>query len=412
MRLSGILKIEFEDVFVEPWSPFLAGVIIAIISVWLLISGYFWGVYGGIRNWGDWINVYLGLSKPLGIDALHLPAPWIHSTSLMNLSLVTGSFSASLVSRQFGWCFPPFQELVTGALGGVLMGIGATLAMGCNIGGFFNPINASSLSGWMMWLGLSIGAFIGLKLILWIGENIPWGTRPLQRFRVRGSELRYKAYLYPVLGLTVFLVTLGTALHWLESPDSSLVGRGILILCGFALGFVLHRSRFCFSKCFREPLVTGDGTQARAVMLSMLMGMLSFSLVFQKELIDPFLSVPPTFWLGSLSGGIIFGIGMLLAGGCATGSLWRAGEGQIKLVVVLFFFAWAGSTFSALIKQAGWLTRVMTPELIEETTLGVQAFLPQMLHGWTWTYVANFLFLAAWYLLVKYNEVSRRFSVL
>ncbi|MBF0588298.1 MAG: YeeE/YedE family protein, partial [Magnetococcales bacterium] len=239
-----------------------------------------------------------------------------------------------------------------------------------------------------------------------------WGMTPVQPTPSRRTPLKYFNYIYPLLGLVTLLSALTIAVIWLESGQKGLVGRGTLVLCGVALGFVLHRSRFCFSKAFREPLVNGDGEQTRAVMLSLMLGMLSFSLVFQKELIDPFRAVPPTFWLGSLAGGVIFGIGMLLAGGCASGSLWRAAEGQVKLIIALIFFAWGGSTFSALIKQAGWLTREMNMDLLEETALGFQAFMPQILDGWTWTYLVNFSLLALWYLIIKYNEVSHRFTVM
>ena len=411
-RLSGSLKVEFEEVLVEPWSLYLAAVMIAMISTWLLVSGFYWGVFGGIRNWGDWVNVGLGFDGVLAIDARRLATPWMHHTSLMNVCLVVGSFAAALISRQFAIRTPPPQEMVTGALGGALMGIGATLAMGCNIGGFFNPTNASSLSGWAMWLGLAVGAYLGLKLVLWIAENITWGMASRYHDPVKPDELRIRAYVYPLLGAAVLLATLGWAVYWLESGQPDLVGRGALILCGFALGFVLHRSRFCFAKCFREPFVTGDGSQAKAVMLSLLVGILSFSLLFQKEIIDPFGAVPPAFWLGSLLGGMIFGVGMLLAGGCASGSLWRAGEGHVKLLIALFFFAWVGSIFSAVLKKVGWLTREMNLDLLEETALGFQAFLPQILGSWTLTYGLNFSFLVVWYLVIKYNEATQRFTVL
>ena len=95
-RLSGSLKVEFEEVLVEPWSLYLAAVMIAMISTWLLVSGFYWGVFGGIRNWGDWVNVGLGFDGVLAIDARRLATPWMHHTSLMNVCLVVGSFAAAL----------------------------------------------------------------------------------------------------------------------------------------------------------------------------------------------------------------------------------------------------------------------------------------------------------------------------
>ena len=47
-------------------------------------------------------------------------------------------------------------------------------------------------------------------------------------------------------------------------------------------------------------------------------------------------------------GGVIFGIGMLLAGGCGSGSVWRAGEGQFKLILAVITFSMSNSLFKKL----------------------------------------------------------------
>src|SRR5206468_8956053 len=68
-------------------------------------------------------------------------------------------------------------ELIKGAAGGALMGVGATLAFGCNIGGFFSAVSALSLAGFAMMLGLGVGAFLGLRYLLWESANRPgWSS--------------------------------------------------------------------------------------------------------------------------------------------------------------------------------------------------------------------------------------------
>jgi uncharacterized membrane protein YedE/YeeE len=84
--------------------------------------------------------------------------------------------------------------------------------------------------------------------------------------------------------------------------------------------------------------MTAEGDMTKAVILALAIGMPIAALLFQKKVIDPYLAIPATFWIGSLLGGLIFGIGMVFAGGCASGSLWRMGEGHIKLWVTMFFF--------------------------------------------------------------------------
>ena len=124
-------------------------------------------------------------------------------------------------------------------------------------------------------------------------------------------------------------------------------------------------------------------------------------------------AIPATFWAGSLMGGLVFGIGMIFAGGCASGALWRMGEGHLKLWVAGFFFAWAGSSFSAFVRR--W--NLLTPEqnidtMLDETRVGAQVFLPHVLGGWGWALLAGYALLLAWYLFVRYNESTEKFTVL
>ena len=64
--------------------------------------------------------------------------------------------------------------------------------------------------------------------------------------------------------------------------------------------------------------------------------MIGFTILKATDLKDACEWVFPSFWLGALLGGVLFGIGMVIAGGCGAGSLWRAGEGHIKLWVAVF----------------------------------------------------------------------------
>jgi hypothetical protein len=134
--------------------------------------------------------------------------------------------------------------------------------------------------------------------------------------------------------------------------------------------------------------------------------------LLQKQTVDPYLAIPATFWLGSVLGGFIFGIGMVFAGGCASGSLWRMGEGHLKLWVAVFFFSWTGSIFSAVVKRWDLLTREMSLDLVEVSKVGQQVFLPEVFGGWSWLYLLSFAVLLVWYLLVRYNEETEKFTVL
>jgi uncharacterized membrane protein YedE/YeeE len=402
----GGLRDDYRRVFVTEWSPYLGAILLVVVTSALVSSGLFWGVYGGLKLWGDWFNNAIGLGPLLGLKE-ELQSPLLHRISLMDITLVIGAFCAALMAGQFRISRPPALEFVTGAVGGALMGVGASLAGGCTTGGFFTPLMFASPAGWAMWLGLVAGAVLGLKALLWVMEHVRWGTSapavtspsPLKRF-------------YPLFGVLVLVLMAWWATDWFNSDDKRLAGRGIIIVSGFALGFILHRSRFCFSRVFREPFMTGDGTMTKAMILALALGIPLTSLLLQNRTVDPYLAIPATFWLGSLLGGVIFGVGMVLAGGCASGSLWRMGEGHLKLWVAVFFFAWTGSVFSAIAKRWDLLTREMSLDLVEVTKVGKQVFLPELLQGWGWVYLLSFALLAVWYLLVRYNEATEKFTVL
>jgi uncharacterized membrane protein YedE/YeeE len=158
--------------------------------------------------------------------------------------------------------------------------------------------------------------------------------------------------------------------------------------------------------------MTGEGEMTKAIILGLAIAIPIASLLFKNKAIDPYIAIPATFWVGSLLGGVVFGIGMVFAGGCASGSLWRMAEGHIKLWVAVFFFAWSGSVASSLLHQSGLIVKEMTLEEIEETRLGYQAYFPVMFDGWGWALLASAAVLLLWYALVRYNESTEKFTLL
>ena len=157
--------------------------------------------------------------------------------------------------------------------------------------------------------------------------------------------------------------------------------------------------------------MTGDGSMTKALLVGLAVGLPLASLLLQRGTVDPLLANPARFWLGSLTGGVLFGFGMIFASGCGSGSLWRVGEGQVKLWVTVFFFAWSASLFNALVKPFGLLTAEMSLDLVEVTKLGEQVFLPTVLGGWVGAYALCAVLLAVWYAFVRYNESTERFTV-
>ena len=405
--LAGF-KQDYNAVFVDPWSAYSGAIVLVILMAVLMSSGLFWGVFGGIKLWGDYLNNAIGLGSLLGIKS-QLESPLMHRISLLDITLVMGAFSAALLSRQFHINRPPLLEYIWAISGGILMGLGATLAGGCTTGGFFVPLLFSSASGWAMWAGLLVGAVLGLKLLLWTMENISWGGIP-PAYR----PARLKKY-YPWLGAVVAVLILIWAIDWWTSDEDKKVTRALLIVVGFGIGFVLHRSRFCLSRVFREPFMTAEGEMTKALMLAVALGVPVTAMLIFNGTIDPYLAIPARFWLGSALGGVIFGIGMVFAGGCASGSLWRVGEGHLKLVVAVIFFAWSGSTANAVLGDFGLLAADINIDFLdgmaEITGLGFQAYMPDLMGGWEPTLLTTYSLLAIWYIFIRYNESTSKFTV-
>ena len=379
---------QYRMLFARPWAVWGAALLAATINVFLFAFDRPWTASDGVRNWGDWVLTGLGV-----VRRPDLIAPWLYSGSLINLGVVLGGLVAALLSREFAIRVPPAGEMVKGAIGGTLLGVGAMLAFGCNIGGFFSATSALSLAGLGMMVGLFAGAWLGLRYLLWELEHRPgWSTG---KSRVLAGARREGPSRQPLVGAVVLLALLAAPFvygRWGYVP------QGLFLLFGVAFGIVFQRSRFCLVRAFREPFMTGDGEHTRAGALAIAVSMLGFAILKFADLKDKGEWVFPSAGVGALLGGLIFGVGMTLAGGCGAGSIWRAGEGQVKLWIAVACFALSASLARLVLTQTGVLTK-----------LGVAVFLPAAL-GWGGAVILVIAVMAAWAAFATWNESTGRFA--
>jgi uncharacterized membrane protein YedE/YeeE len=393
---ASFLHDQYDRIFSRPWPVIPSAIVIAALSVFLFAFDRPWTASDGLRNWGDWLFQILGFT----IQSDLLP-PHLYSGSVLNLGLLAGGLAAALLSREFATRGAPSHELIKGALGGALMGCGAMLAFGCNIGGFFSALSALSASGAGMMAGLLIGALIGARYL--IRENaklIEAGRLPVPSAceaapRPLPAAPAFK--LQPLAGIFLLAAVLAIGIFYHQLGHARLA---IFLYFGLAFGAVFQRSRFCMVNAFREPFMGGQSEHARAAALALVLSMIGFTILKAADLKDASEWVFPSFWLGALFGGILFGIGMVLAGGCGAGSIWRAGEGHVKLWVALFFFAVSASFMRQLLVRT---------DLIR--ALGDGVFLPSVL-GWTAAVCGVAALMIIWYLLTGWNEQKRRAGVL
>ena len=394
--LAAFLAEQYAKVFGRPWAIVPSALVIGSLNVFLFAFDKPWTVADGLLNWGDWLFQSLRLSNQ--IDLL---SPWLYSGSVLNLGLLLGGFSAALLSREFAFRPAPGSELVKGALGGLLMGWGAMLSFGCNIGGFFSALSALSLSGAGMMVGLFLGAFLSTRYVIWENAKlIHAGQTPFMSVCDAPPQ--------PAHGSTSFVIQpwLGGLLIMALLCAGYLYGQlghrplAVFLLFGVAFGVVLQRSRFCLVSAFREPFLSGQSEHTRAAALALILSMIGFSILKATDLKDASEWVFPSFWSGALFGGALFGVGMVIAGGCGAGSIWRAGEGHIKLWVAVFFFAIGASMMRR------WL---VSTELIRQ--LGSAMFLPNFI-GWATAIWGVVALMALWYLLSGWNESRKSVGLL
>ncbi len=130
------------------------------------------------------------------------------------------------------------------------------------------------------------------------------------------------------------------ALHVHNDPTRDGRAASFSILSGAALGVIFQRSRFCFTSACRDLFLIKDRRGALGVLAALAVGSVGFMVVFGARLPDPGRYLPdighlaPANW-HLLLGGACFGLGMVLAGGCVSGSLYRLGEGSLVAPVTL-----------------------------------------------------------------------------
>lgn len=152
-----------------------------------------------------------------------------------------------------------------------------------------------------------------------------------------------------LIGLGLALVALILIPLVVSSADRAFA---IFWLFGLAFGFALQRSRFCFASAFRDLFLLQQSRTMRAILVGMAVATLGFSLVMSNMTPNPALGVlPPDAHVVPLGwhtvvGGILFGLGMVIAGGCVSGALYRMGEGYVASWVAMggiLFGLWGAS---------------------------------------------------------------------
>lgn len=167
-----------QRLFTKKWSMTTTALVIAFLFVILTLVSGGWGAstihgfwFGRVLSWfgvsGDTLAAYTGKG------AANFVGPFFENGgNVRNLNIIVGAFAALLIAGNFtetfkaGLKIKPL-EIVLFAAGGLLLGIGTRLSMGCNVGALYTPIAQFSLAGWFYLVFLFVGGWIGNVVYKW-----------------------------------------------------------------------------------------------------------------------------------------------------------------------------------------------------------------------------------------------------
>ncbi len=113
------------------------------------------------------------------------------------------------------------------------------------------------------------------------------------------------------------------------------VASGLLL--GLAIGFVLQRGRFCMNTAFRDTIFIQDYTLFRGYLIALVVMIVGANLLADMKFF--WLPKQPFYPIANMVGGYVFGLGIVLVGGCGSGVWYKIGEGQFNsLIAVMGFF--------------------------------------------------------------------------
>jgi uncharacterized protein len=150
----------------------------------------------------------------------------------------------------------------------------------------------------------------------------------------------------------------------------------IVVWGGFALAFVFgavaNKANFCIMGAVSDVINMGHWGRVRMWLLAIAVAMLGAGLLTftgQVDLSKATVQRPALSWLSLLVGGLTFGVGMTLSGGCANKNLIRVGGGSLRSLVVLVFVAIASyMTLKGLFGQ--WRASLLDPVALNLADLG------------------------------------------
>lgn len=172
-----------------PW-PLAAGAIgLAVVNIaTLTIAGRPWGITSAFALWGAKAAAAIGIpvgtwqywATPAQVAALNAPV-LADITTVMDIGIILGAVLAAMLANRFAPSWKASgRSLAAAVIGGLLLGYGARLAYGCNIGAYFSGVASGSPHGWLWLVAALAGNAVGVKLRPFCDLPVERSRRPAE----------------------------------------------------------------------------------------------------------------------------------------------------------------------------------------------------------------------------------------
>lgn len=336
----------YQKIFKNYWNPYIAISIAGLISaLYFGITGTVWAVTGEFTRLGGHILQWFGVDvsgwayfQLIGMQG----TPVSRTDGWIVIGMLAGALMMVLFSNSFKVRVPrQKRRLVQGFIGGIIAGFGARLALGCNLAAFFTGVPQFSFHAWIFMVMTAIGTYFGVKVVntkWWLGKpKLSKGSvKPVVKANVKRDNIQ------PILGLLVACVYVGIVIYFFAVGKNLL---GVAAIAGALFGILIERGQICFTAAFRDLWVSGRALMSKAIAVGMMISVVITFIYIQHGSVQLIKMAAPS----TVIGGLLFGFGIVLAGGCETGMMYRAMEGQL-----LFWIVGAGNIVGATILAYGW----------------------------------------------------------
>ncbi|GKV67429.1 MULTISPECIES: selenium metabolism membrane protein YedE/FdhT [unclassified Sporosarcina] len=335
------MKTIVQSLFTRYWNPYVVLLIAGILSaLYFGLTSTVWAVTGEFTRLGGDILLLFGvdISGWQYFDMVHLKGTtWNRPDGWIVWGMFIGALIMVLFSNSFKIRLPKQKRrYVQGLVGGIIAGFGARLALGCNLAAFFTGVPQFSFHSWIFIVATGIGTYFGAKLT----KTRWWKGKPsITRGAGKPSAVK-KHVIQPYVGGAIAIVYTGLIIYFFASGQK-LLGLGALF--GLFFGILIERGQICFTSAFRDLFLVGRSVMAKAIIVGMAVSSICTIIVISIYDLTPITQIAA---MSTFVGGVLFGVGIVMASGCETGMMYRLMEGQV-LFLPVFIGNIAGATFLA-----------------------------------------------------------------